>query len=206
MLASSHHRATVSARGFSTSASPPVRSVNSAVVGSARGQGKTSKVCALAVGSPFGDGPRSFTSLTPVGARASTGPATRRRRRRRLRVSSTARASATDENGKDAEEQKKKKNAEARSSRRYVNVTGFPFPLTPLLSRQTVISEVVPGRVWTLEQEQGIGLGLGVSTNVRMTVVKMSDGRLWIHDPVAPTEECVSMVGTARRGVARVID
>ena len=32
--------------------------------------------------------------------------------------------------------------------RRYVNFTGFPFPLTPLLSRRTVMEEVIPGQVW----------------------------------------------------------
>lgn len=84
---------------------------------------------------------------------------------------------------------------DVEARRRYVNVTGFPFPLTPLLSRRTALREVVPGLVWTLEQEQGIGLGLGVSTNVRMTVVKMEDGRLWVHDPIAPTQECVDMAG-----------
>ena len=87
----------------------------------------------------------------------------------------------------------------ASHKRRYVNITGFPFPLTPLLSRKTMCAEVVSGQVWTLEQEQGIGLGLGVSTNVRMTVVKMSDGRLWIHDPIAPTEECIDMVRPRRK-------
>lgn len=80
------------------------------------------------------------------------------------------------------------------AKRRYVNVTGFPFPLTPLLSRKTVAKTLVPGRVWTFEQEQGIGLGLGVSTSVVMTVVKLRDGRLWVHDPIAPTAECLDLL------------
>jgi hypothetical protein len=49
---------------------------------------------------------------------------------------------------------------------------------------------------------------LGVSTNVRMTVVRMADGRLWVHDPVAPTQECVDMVGNgggARHGAGGVM-
>ena len=78
--------------------------------------------------------------------------------------------------------------------RRYVNVTGFPFPLTPVLRRKTTMETIVPGRVWALEQEQGIGFGLGVTTNVRMTVVRMRDGALWVHDPIAPTEECVELL------------
>ena len=36
---------------------------------------------------------------------------------------------------------------------------------------------IVPGRVWALEQEQGIGFGLGVATNVRMTVVRTARRR-----------------------------
>jgi hypothetical protein len=82
--------------------------------------------------------------------------------------------------------------------RRYVNVTGFPFPLTPLFSRVTTVKELVPGEVWAFEQEQGIGLNLGVSTNVRMTVVKLRNGDLWIHDPIAPTRECVEAVEAIR--------
>lgn len=80
------------------------------------------------------------------------------------------------------------------AKRRYVNFTGFPFPLVPLFSRRTTMQEIVPGSVWTLEQEQGIGFGLGVSTNVRSTVVKLRDGSLWVHDPIAPTEECVELL------------
>ena len=63
-----------------------------------------------------------------------------------------------------------------------------------------MLREVVKGKVWTLEQEQGIGFDLGVSTNVRCTIVKMRDGRLWVHDPVAPTVECLEMIESHRRG------
>jgi len=71
------------------------------------------------------------------------------------------------------------KRLQLQKKRRYINITGFPFPLTPLLSRVTVCQELVSGKVWTFEQEQGIGLGLGVSTSVVMTVVKLKDGTLW---------------------------
>ena len=74
---------------------------------------------------------------------------------------------------------------DARRKRRYVNVTGFPFPLTPLLSRRTTVRELLPDRLWSFEQEQGIGLGLGVSTNVRMTVLRLDDGTLFVHDPIS---------------------
>jgi hypothetical protein len=39
---------------------------------------------------------------------------------------------------------------------------------------------VDPGRVWFFEQKQGIGLGLNVSVNVRMTVIKLRSGGLWV--------------------------
>jgi hypothetical protein len=51
--------------------------------------------------------------------------------------------------------------SEDEAKRRYVNFTGFPFPLVPFLSRRTVLREVVKNKVWTLEQEQGIGFDLG---------------------------------------------
>ena len=92
--------------------------------------------------------------------------------------------------------------AQTTRDREYINFTGFPFPLTPLFSRTTVMEVLVPGKVWSLEQEQGIGLGLGVSTNVRMTVVKMRDKRLWVHSPIAPTRECLDMVSSLGGDVA----
>ncbi|GFH33280.1 uncharacterized protein HaLaN_32627, partial [Haematococcus lacustris] len=33
-----------------------------------------------------------------------------------------------------------------------------------------------------------------VYTPVRMTVIKLKSGGLWVHAPVAPTEECVRLV------------
>lgn len=33
-----------------------------------------------------------------------------------------------------------------------------------------------------------------VSTSVRMTVVRLKNGDLWVHDPVAPTAECLRLV------------
>ena len=95
--------------------------------------------------------------------------------------------------------------SEDEAKRRYVNFTGFPFPLVPFLSRRTVLREVVKNKVWTLEQEQGIGFDLGVSTNVRCTIVKMRDGRLWVHDPVAPTIECLEMIERIGGDVAYVV-
>lgn len=33
-----------------------------------------------------------------------------------------------------------------------------------------------------------------MSVNIRMTAVKLEEGGLWIHAPIAPTEECVRLV------------
>ena len=115
-------------------------------------------------------------------------------------LSSTRRATAVRATSGDATS-----TSEDEAKRRYVNFTGFPFPLVPFLSRRTVLREVVKGKVWTLEQEQGIGFDLGVSTNVRCTIVKMRDGRLWVHDPVAPTVECLQMIESIGGDVAYVV-
>ena len=48
--------------------------------------------------------------------------------------------------------------------------------------------------MWFFEQKQGIGLGLNVSVNVRMTVIKLKSGGLWVHAPIAPTSECISLL------------
>ena len=43
--------------------------------------------------------------------------------------------------------------------------------------------------VWTFEQMQTLGFS-SVATVVRMTVIKLSSGGLWVHAPIAPTR-CV---------------
>ena len=118
-----------------------------------------------------------------------------------LALSSTRRATAVRATSGDATST----SSEDEAKRRYVNFTGFPFPLVPFLSRRTVLREVVKNKVWALEQEQGIGFDLGVSTNVRCTIVKMRDGRLWVHDPVAPTVECLQMIESIGGDVAYVV-
>lgn len=72
----------------------------------------------------------------------------------------------------------------------YFNVTGFPFPLGPFLQRRTIRKEVEKGRIWTFEQEQALGFS-SVATNTRMTVIMLKSGGLWVHAPIAPTEECI---------------
>ena len=42
--------------------------------------------------------------------------------------------------------------------------------------------------------EQPQGLSNGPTTNVRMTIIKLRSGGLWVHAPIAPTAECVRLV------------
>ncbi|KAH0969052.1 hypothetical protein GBA52_029081 [Prunus armeniaca] len=75
----------------------------------------------------------------------------------------------------------------------YINFTGFPFPLGPFLNRSTTRTEAVKGCIWLFEQEQALGFS-SVSTNIRMTVIKLKSGGLWVHAPIAPTKECIQRV------------
>ncbi|XP_020538872.1 uncharacterized protein LOC105644126 isoform X1 [Jatropha curcas] len=75
----------------------------------------------------------------------------------------------------------------------YLNFTGFPFPLGPFLNRRTIRTEAVKGCIWLFEQEQALGFS-SVSTNIRMTVVKLKSGGLWVHAPIAPTKECIQLL------------
>jgi len=76
------------------------------------------------------------------------------------------------------------------ASQQYLNVTGFPFPLGPILARRTIRTQVDEG-IWTFEQEQSLA---NIAVNVRMTVIRLEDGSLWVHNPVAPTEECDALL------------
>ncbi|WCJ25639.1 hypothetical protein M5689_007509 [Euphorbia peplus] len=81
----------------------------------------------------------------------------------------------------------------SNGSRFYLNFTGFPFPLGPFLNRSTIRTEAVKGCIWLFEQEQALGFS-SVSTNIRMTVIKLKSGGLWVHAPIAPTKECIQLV------------
>ena len=72
-------------------------------------------------------------------------------------------------------------------SRFWVN----PFPLKPYNAKRVTVARQVDPNIFVFEQEHGFA---NVSVNIRMTVVRLNDGGLWVHAPVAPTEECVAMV------------
>ncbi|MEW5317942.1 MAG: hypothetical protein WDW38_009199 [Sanguina aurantia] len=75
---------------------------------------------------------------------------------------------------------------QGRGSRFYLNITGFPFPLGPWIERNTVRRQVEKD-VWLFEQTQAIE-AFDVYTPVRMTVIKLKSGGLWVHGPIAPTQ------------------
>ena len=78
--------------------------------------------------------------------------------------------------------------------RRYSAVLAGPFEFGfPLRApeRPTVRRELVPGRIWSFEQVQGV---IYVQVPVRMTVVKLDAGGLFVYAPIAPTRECLRLL------------
>jgi hypothetical protein len=67
----------------------------------------------------------------------------------------------------------------------------FTLPIYPYGQRRTIRTEVVPDKIWTFDQLQGI---LYVVVPIRMTVVKLTGGGLLVYAPVAPTRECLELV------------
>ncbi|THU48143.1 hypothetical protein C4D60_Mb09t23100 [Musa balbisiana] len=90
------------------------------------------------------------------------------------------------------------------SGRFYLNFTGFPFPLGPFLNRRTIRTEAVKDCIWLFEQEQALGFS-SVSTNIRMTVIKLKSGGLWVHAPIAPTKECIELLKELNAPVEYII-
>jgi hypothetical protein len=66
----------------------------------------------------------------------------------------------------------------------------FDFP-APGSTRATLRRELVPGRIWSFEQVQGV---IFVHVPVRMTVVRLDSGGLFVYAPVAPTTECMRLL------------
>ena len=65
------------------------------------------------------------------------------------------------------------------------------LPIGTYKQKKTIRQTVVPGKVWTFDQKFGI---LNVQVPLRMTVIKMSGGGLFVYDPIAATPECLSLV------------
>lgn len=65
------------------------------------------------------------------------------------------------------------------------------LPVGTYKKKKTIRETIVPGHIWTFDQKFGI---LDVQVPLRMTIVKMSDGGLFVYDPVAATPECLNLV------------
>ena len=65
------------------------------------------------------------------------------------------------------------------------------LPVGPFFSRATVRTELVPGSIWGFEQPQTLA---NVTVNIRMTVVRLASGGLFVYAPVAPSRECLRLL------------
>jgi hypothetical protein len=65
------------------------------------------------------------------------------------------------------------------------------LPVGTYKQKKTLFKEIVPGKIWTLDQKFGI---LNVQVPLRTTVVKLIDGGLFLYNPVAATPECLGML------------
>jgi len=69
------------------------------------------------------------------------------------------------------------------------------FSLLPLAGtstrRATVETTIIEDTMWTHDQIQGV---VNVNVPVRQTVIRLKDGGLWVHNPVAPTPQVLSMM------------
>ena len=66
----------------------------------------------------------------------------------------------------------------------------FLLPLYPYSRRKTIFKELIPNKVWSLEQLQGIYY---VAVPVRLTIVKVPEG-LMLLNPLPPTQELVDYI------------
>jgi hypothetical protein len=71
----------------------------------------------------------------------------------------------------------------------------WPFwpvvPLYPYGQRRTLRREIIPEWLWVFDQLQGI---LYVVVPIRMMVIRLQSGGLFIYAPVAPTPECIRWI------------
>ncbi|MGK3734482.1 MAG: hypothetical protein ACI8RD_000470 [Bacillariaceae sp.] len=65
------------------------------------------------------------------------------------------------------------------------------LPVGTYKSKKTLFSEVVADTIWTFDQKFGI---LNVQVPIRMVVVKLKGGGLFLYNPVAATPECMDML------------
>jgi hypothetical protein len=97
----------------------------------------------------------------------------------------------------NGQEQESQEQLQERSAQRSANSKDwlwrfwFTVPLYPYDRRQTLRTEVVKDMIWTFDQLHGI---LYTIVPIRMTVVKLAAGGLFVYAPVAPTPQCIDLV------------
>ena len=62
------------------------------------------------------------------------------------------------------------------------------FPLYPYGKKKTILREIIPNEIWSLEQIQGLYY---VAVPIRMTIIKVNNGLMLIN-PLPPTKELVN--------------
>lgn len=65
------------------------------------------------------------------------------------------------------------------------------LPVGPYKTKKTILIELVNESIWTMDQKFGI---LNVQVPIRMTVVKLKKGGLFVYNPVAATPECLDLL------------
>lgn len=65
------------------------------------------------------------------------------------------------------------------------------LPIGTYKQKKTIRQTVVDGQVWTFDQKFGI---LNVQVPLRMTIIALSGGGIFVYNPVAATQECLGLV------------
>jgi len=87
----------------------------------------------------------------------------------------------------------------------------FPTLFAPLYgeaSRKTIkrslssSNETTTNNIWSLEQNLELG---PLQTPLRCTVIKLKDGKLWVHAPLAPTQEFFDLVESCGSGDSNAV-
>lgn len=81
------------------------------------------------------------------------------------------------------------------SSSMYWPLGKVAYSLLPLAGtstrRATVETTIIENTMWTHDQIQGV---VNVNVPVRQTVIRLKNGGLWVHNPVAPTPQLLQMM------------
>lgn len=78
------------------------------------------------------------------------------------------------------------------------------LPVGTYKKKKTIRETIVPGKLWTFDQKFGI---LNVQVPLRMTMIKMKDGGLFVYNAIAATQECLELMREieAQHGAVRHI-